>query len=465
MDLPRKLSELIGADAVLTASADIAPYLADHRGLYRGSAAAVVLPRTTQQVSRVVAFCNEARISVVPQGGNTGYVGGATPMDPDAIVLALGRMNRIRQVDASNFALIAEAGCTLAAVQAAANEAECLFPLSLGSEGSCQIGGNLATNAGGTAVLRYGMMRELAFGLEAVLADGSVISQLSPLAKDNTGYNLSNLLIGSEGTLGVITAACLKLFPRPRSTATAWVAIPSPAAGLELLSRLRAASDGRLSTLELVPHVALELVLKHIGGVRDPGVAASPWYLLVELTGSNTQDLGEVLAQTLAEASDDRLVTDAALAGNEAQRENLWRVRESVPAAQRKAGGSLKHDISVPVASLPRFIEAGAALVAKLAPQGFLVAYGHAGDGNLHFNVNQREGADSGDFASCEAPLKRAIHDLVAQSGGSFSAEHGIGKLKVDELRRYAQPAELAAMHRIKQALDPHGILNPGKVL
>jgi FAD/FMN-containing dehydrogenase len=465
MDLPRKLSELIGTDAVLTAPADLAPYLTDHRRLYRGDAAAVVLPRTTEQVARIVAFCNSSRIGVVPHGGNTGYVGGATPLDPAVIVLALGRMNRIRTVDAANFALVAEAGCTLSAVQDAALDADRLFPMSLGSEGSCQIGGNLATNAGGTAVLRYGMMRDLTYGLEAVLADGSVISQLSPLAKDNTGYDLTRLLIGSEGTLGVITAASLKLFPRPRATATAWVAIPSPTAALELLARLRTAGDGRLTTLELVPDVALALVLKHIGAARDPGLRASPWYMLVELTGSGEQDLDALLTQSLAAAADAGLVRDAVISASDAQRENFWRLREAVPEAQRKAGGSLKHDISVPVASVPRFIEAGAAIVAQVAPEGFLVAYGHVGDGNLHFNVNQRTGTDDVAFAESTAPLRRAVHDLVAQFGGSFSAEHGIGKLKVEELRRYAQPAELAAMHRIKQAFDPHGILNPGKVL
>jgi D-lactate dehydrogenase (cytochrome) len=368
-------------------------------------------------------------------------------------------------VDAANFALVAEAGCTLAAVQEAATAAERLFPLSLGSQGSCQIGGNLATNAGGTAVLRYGMMRELAFGLEAVLADGSVVSQLSPLRKDNTGYDLARLLIGSEGTLGVITAACLKLFPQPRSMATAWLAIPSPAAALELLARLRTASDDRLSTLELVPHAALGLVLQHIDAARDPGIAAAPWYLLVELTSSAGQDLDDLLTHQLESAAAAGLVLDAAIATSESQRANFWRLRESIPEAQRKAGGSLKHDISIPVASLQRFVDAGTAIVEQLVPEGFLVAYGHAGDGNLHFNVNQRAGTDSKAFAQREAPLKRAIHDLVAQFGGSFSAEHGIGRLKVEELRRYAQPAELAAMHRIKQALDPHGILNPGKVL
>ena len=466
MQLPRKLSELIGGDAVLTAPADLAPYLTDHRNLYRGAAAAVVLPRSTEQVSRLLAYCNSERIAVVPQGGNTSYCGGATPDASGAsIVLALGRMNRIRSVDAANFALIAEAGCTLAAVQESASQAGRMFPLSLGSEGSCQIGGNLATNAGGTAVLRYGMTRELTLGLEAVLADGSVISQLAPLRKDNTGYDLKSLLIGSEGTLGVITAASLKLFPKPSATATAWIGIPSPAAAIELLGRLRAASDDRLTTLELVPDVALALVLEHIDAARDPAIAVSPWYLLVEWTSSSAQDLEKPLTEALASAADAGLITDAAIAASGLQREEFWRLRESVPEAQRKAGGSLKHDISVPVASLPRFVEEGSALVAQLAPEGYLVAYGHAGDGNLHFNVNQRAGTDRAAFLAREAPLKRAVHDLVAKFQGSFSAEHGIGQLKVEELRRYAQPAELAAMHRIKQALDPHHIMNPGKVL
>jgi FAD/FMN-containing dehydrogenase len=466
LDIPGSLAELVGADAVLTAPEAVAPFLTDHRGLYRGRAAAVVLPRETAQVARLVAWCNAHRVPVVPQGGNTGYCGGATPdASGRAIVLAMGRMNRIRAVDAANFALTAEAGCTLASVQEAAAAADRLFPLSLGSEGTCQIGGNIATNAGGTAVLRYGPMRELVMGIEAVLPDGSVVSQLSPLRKDNTGYDIRQLLVGSEGTLAVVTAATLKLFPRPRELATAWVAVPSPAAALALLARLRQDSGDALSTLELVPQVALQLVLKHVPATRDPGVAESPWYLLVELASSGRTGVQELLQSTLADAAEAGLVTDATLAASQAQRDNLWRLRESVPEAQRRAGGSIKHDISVPVASLPDFIDEGAALCARLAPEGYLVAYGHAGDGNLHFNLNQREGTSRQAFFAREAALHRAVHDLVAKYGGSFSAEHGIGALKVEELRRYAPPAELAAMHRIKQALDPHGIMNPGKVL
>ena len=467
MNLPGSLAELVGPEGVLTDPARQAPYLTDHRGLFHGRAAAVVLPRETAQVASLLAFCHANRVPVVPQGGNTGYCGGATPdASGRAVVVAMARMNRIRSVDAANFALVAEAGCTLQAVQAAAEAADRLFPLSLGSEGSCQIGGNVATNAGGTAVLRYGSMRELVLGIEAVLPDGSVLAQLSPLRKDNTGYDLRQLLIGSEGTLGVITAASLKLFPLPRERATAWVATPSPATALTLLARLRDASGDALSTLELVPHVALQLVLQHVPAARDPGVAASPWYLLVELGSSSSGiDLGAVLERALATAAEEGLVTDATLAASASQREDLWRLRESVPEAQRRAGGSIKHDISVPVASLPAFIEQGAALCERLAPEGYLIAYGHAGDGNLHFNLNQREGAAREAFLAREAPLRRAVHDLVAAFGGSFSAEHGIGALKVEELRRYAAPAELAAMHRIKHALDPHGIMNPGKVL
>jgi FAD/FMN-containing dehydrogenase len=414
----------------------------------------------------LLAFCNSHRIAVVPQGGNTGYCGGATPdASGREVLLSLRRMRRIRSVSPDDFALVAEAGCTLAEVQDAAEDAGRYFPLSLGSEGTCQIGGNLATNAGGTAVLRYGMMRDLALGIEAVLADGSVISQLSPLRKDNTGYDLKSLLVGSEGTLGVITAACLKLYPAVRARATAWVCVDSPDHALSLLGMLRGQSADRLATCELVPQAALDLVLQHIPAARDPGTVRAPWHLLVELASSADEDLDAALERMLANALDQQLALDATLASSVAQREDFWRLRESVPAAQRVAGASLKHDISVPVASIPAFIERGTALVEKAIPEGFLVAYGHIGDGNLHFNVNLRAGADLAAFLAREAPLKRAVHDLVASMGGSFSAEHGIGQLKVAELERYAPPAELAAMRRIKQALDPNGILNPGKVL
>ena len=466
MDPTTRLQQLLGSEGIRTAPGDLEPLLTDHRHLFHGRAIALALPDSTDAVSRLLSFCNTQRIAVVPQGGNTGYCGGATPDEHgSALLVSLRRMRRIREVSPQDFALVAEAGCTLAEVQAAAEGAGRYFPLSLGSEGTCQIGGNLATNAGGTAVLRYGMMRDLTLGIEVVLADGSVISQLSPLRKDNTGFDLKSLLIGSEGTLGIITAACLKLYPAVRARATAWVSVATPDHALSLLGLLRERSADRLVTCELVPRAALDLVLRHIASARDPGTVHAPWHLLVELASSGDDDLDAVMERVLAEALEQDLALDATLAGSGAQREDFWRLRESVPAAQRAAGASLKHDISVPVASIPAFIERGTALVEQLIPEGFLVAYGHIGDGNLHFNVNQSAGADTAAFLAREAPLKRAVHDLVASMNGSFSAEHGIGQLKVAELERYAPPAELSAMRRIKQALDPNGILNPGKVL
>jgi FAD/FMN-containing dehydrogenase len=466
MDVRGRLVKLLGADSLLFRPDEQARYLTDHRRLYTGNAFAVALPRSVEDVSRLLAWCNDAGVAVVPQGGNTGYCGGATPdASGTQLVLSLERLAQVRSVDSAGDSLVAEAGCVLSRVQEAARAADRLFPLSLGSEGSCQIGGNLATNAGGTAVLRYGMMRSLTLGLEVVLADGSVLSNLGGLRKDNTGYDLTGLFVGSEGTLGVITAACLRLYPMPRRTSCCWLAIRDPDAAVELLTRVRAAAGDTVSTCELVPHVALQLVLEHIPAARDPGVKRAGWYLLLELTSTGTTEFDSLLQEQLAAAMDAGLVQDAALAQSEQQREDFWRLRESVPEAQRHSGASLKHDVAVPVAAVPELIARGGHLVTDLAPEGFLVAYGHVGDGNLHFNVNQRVGADRAAFLEREGPLKRAVHDLVARLGGSFSAEHGIGQLKVAELERYAQPAELAAMRAIKRALDPRGILNPGKVL
>jgi FAD/FMN-containing dehydrogenase len=450
----------------LTGSAETASALVDHRKLYQGRAVAVVLPRPVEEVSRVVAWSNENRVGVVPQGGNTGYCGGATPDESGRqLVLSLRRLNRIRVVDPENFSMTAEAGCVLAKVQQAADEVERFFPLSLGSEGSCQIGGNLATNAGGLNVVRYGMTRDLVLGIEAVMPDGEILSNLKSLRKDNTGYNLKSLLIGSEGTLGVITAATLKLWPRMRSSATAFIAISKPEDAIALLGRLRATSGESLSSFELIPRIAIELTTRYIDGVTDPFPSAYSWYLLCELTSAANEPLTELLQQILAEACEQGLLLDAALATSERVRAAFWRLRETVPEAQRHAGPSLKHDVSVPVASLPEFICEASSWVSRHVPDGVLVCYGHAGDGNLHFNVNRAPNAATEPFMAREAHIKRAIHDLVARYQGSFSAEHGIGRLKREELQRYASPAALRVMRAIKQALDPNGIMNPGKLL
>ncbi|HEY3730572.1 MAG TPA: FAD-binding oxidoreductase [Steroidobacteraceae bacterium] len=461
-----QLRSLLGAEAVLTGPADTDSYLVDERALYRGQALAVVLPHEVVQVADLLAWCNQRRIGVVPQGGNTSYCGGATPDESGRqLLLSLTRLKRVRSVDAENFSLIAEAGCVLASVQQAAADADRFFPLSLGSEGSCRIGGNLATNAGGLNVVRYGMTRDLVLGIEAVLPDGSVFDGLKSLRKDNTGYDLRSLLIGSEGTLGVITAASLKLWPRMRSSATAFIGVSTPHAALRLLGLLRTTAGERLSSFELIPRIAIELTTRYISGVSDPLSAAYPWYILCELTSSADEPLSELLQHTLADAADQRVLADAAIATSERVRAAFWRLRETVPEAQRHAGASIKHDISVPVAALPRFIDQASRWVASHVRDGVLVCYGHAGDGNLHFNLSCLDPARKDSFLAQEPSIRRAIHDLVARFEGSFSAEHGIGQLKRDELQRYTSPVALEAMRAIKRALDPNGIMNPGKLL
>ncbi len=465
--MPPPFSDILGADGWLTQPSAVEPYLVDHRRLYRGSALGIALPRSVEQISRLLGVCNEHRIGVVPHGGNTSYCGGATPDESGSqLVLSLRRLNRIRSLDPLNYSLIAEAGCVLADVQARADEAERFFPLSLGSEGSCQIGGNLSTNAGGTSVLRYGMMRDLVLGLEVVLADGRVLSHLTALRKDNTGYDVKSLFLGAEGTLGVITAASLKLFPRIRTSATALVAVPDVRAAVTLLARLRETSGDRVSSFELLPRIAIELTTRHIPGVSDPLDRAYSWYVLCELTSSRSADsLDTLLQEALSAALEEGIVLDAALASSERERNSMWRMRETIPEAQRLDGGSLKHDISVPVASLPQFVARASQWVQQNVPDGRLVAYGHVGDGNLHFNLNQAPGAARGTFLSRGPQIERAIHDMVRELGGSFSAEHGIGRLKVGELERYSSPVEMDLMRALKHALDPNGILNPGKVL
>jgi FAD/FMN-containing dehydrogenase len=462
-----ELKALLGDGAWLDSRDDLSAFTVDFRRLYRGATPLVLMPRSVDQVARILSICNRDRVGVVPHGGNTSYCGGATPDESGSqIVLSMRRLNRVRQLDAANYSMIVEAGCTLAETQAAARAADRLFPLSLGSQGTAQIGGNLSTNAGGTAVLRYGMMRDLVLGLEVVMADGRLMSGLKSLRKDNTGYDLKSLFIGAEGTLGVITAACLKLFPLPGDTATALAGIDSPHQALDLLGQLRSAAGDALTAFELMPHIAVELTVKHIAGVANPLDQDAAWYLLIELSSPNPrQQLAVLLSDALQDAVGRGSVKDAALASSLAQSQAMWKLRESVPEAQRHHGASLKHDVSVPVSRIPELIERGSELVSRLVPQGDVVSYGHMGDGNLHFNVSQKPGASSAEFLARAQPLESAMFDLVESLGGSISAEHGIGRLKAAEFAVRADPVELAAMRALKLALDPNGILNPGKVL
>ena len=466
-ELNARLRAIVGAANVLEAEADMAPFLSDWRGRYHGRARAVVRPSDTAEVAAVVAACAQAGVAMVPQGGNTGLCGGATPLaDGAAVVISLVRLTRIRALDADNDTLTVEAGCTLAAVQEAAQAAGRLFPLSLASEGSCRIGGNLSTNAGGVQVLRYGNTRDLVLGLEVVLPDGRVWEGLRGLRKDNTGYDLKQLFIGAEGTLGIVTAAVLKLFPAIRSRATAWVAVPDPRAAVRLLGMLRAACGDRVSAFEIVGRAALGLVLRHIPGARDPLAGAPAWTVLVELSDPALDaPLDDQLQAVLGEALAQGLAGDAAVAASGAQAQALWALREDISEAQRIEGVSIKHDVSVPVSRIPEFLErAGAALAARW-PDVRVVAFGHIGDGNLHYNLSKPAADDNAAFIARTAEVNRVVHDLVCELGGSISAEHGLGQLKREEVLRYKPALEMELMRRVKQAFDPAGLMNPGKVL
>ncbi|MFO1394869.1 MAG: FAD-binding oxidoreductase [Steroidobacteraceae bacterium] len=462
-----RIRRALGPAGVVEDPSAVEPYLVDFRRLYRGNAALVARPASTAEVSEVLAICSEHRVGVVPHGGNTGYCGGATPSDAgDEIVLSLARLNRVRDVDPANRSITVEAGCLLADVQSAASAAGLYFPLALGSEGSCQIGGNLSTNAGGLNAVRYGVARDLALGLEVVLADGRVLDGLTSLRKDNTGYDLRDLFIGAEGTLGVITAASLKLFPAPRSVETAFVAVAGPAAAVDLLGRLRDASGDAVSSFEYLPRIAVEFTTRHVPGVADPLGRPYDCYVLCELESARADaGLRDVLERVLTAAIEDGLVLDAALAESIAQREAMWKLRESVPEGQRGEGASIKHDVSVPIASLPVFMHEAADAVAAIAPTARLVAYGHVGDGNLHFNVSEPQGGDRATFLASEPEIHAAVHEVVRRHRGSISAEHGIGRLKRHALALHEGPVAMDVMLAIKQALDPLGIMNPGKVL
>jgi FAD/FMN-containing dehydrogenase len=461
-----RLAAVVGARHVLADPADTAPYLAEPRGLYAGAARAVVRPATTEEVAAVVQLAREAGVPIVPQGGNTGLVGGQTPdASGRELVLSTARLDRIREVDLDTATMICEAGVTLKRAQEAAAAAGRLFPLSLAAEGTATIGGNLATNAGGTQVVAYGTARDLVLGLEVVLADGRIWRGLRKLRKDNTGYDLRHLFIGAEGTLGIITAAVLKLYPAPRAVETAWVGVASPEAALKLFGLARGLGGGAVTTFEVMAGICLDFVLAHIPGSRAPLAGGHPWHVLLEVSSPGATDLRGALEHLLAEAHDEGLVADAVIADSLSARAALWRLRETIPEAQKHEGGSIKHDVSLPLKAVPAFLAEAPAEVERVVPGARVVPFGHLGDGNIHFNVSQPPGADTAAFLARWEEMNAAVHAVVARHGGSISAEHGIGRLKRGLLPAVKDPVELDLMRTIKRALDPDGLLNPGKVL
>lgn len=465
-DLIDQLVSIVDAGNVLTEANDTYPYLGDWRGRYRGAARCVVRPGSTGEVSAIVRACGEAGVAMVPQGGNTGHCGGCIPDNSgEAVLISLSRMNAIRAIDPANNTMTVEAGCVLQTLQEAAFEANRLFPLSLAAEGSCQIGGNLSTNAGGVQVLRYGNTRELTFGLEVVLPSGEVWNGLRGLRKDNTGYDLKQLFIGAEGTLGIITAAVVKLFPLPQAVATAWLAIDSPHVAVRLLSDLQFAFGATLTACELVSDVSLGMVIKHIPGAQSP-LSASPWYLLIELSGAGEEGaLRAALEGFLESSMEHGAIRDAVLAQSGEQAKRLWALREDISEAQKIEGVSIKHDISVPVSRIGEFVERADAALKLSYPGIRIVAFGHLGDGNLHYNQSKPEASENASFIASQPQVNKIVHDIVHELGGSISAEHGIGQLKREELLRYKSPVEMEMMRAVKRAFDPQGLMNPGKVL
>jgi FAD/FMN-containing dehydrogenase len=459
-----RLKAVVGPKGFSEDPTEIAPHLAEWRGRYRGTTPLLLKPQSTAEVSAILSICNETRTAIVPQGGNTGLVGGQIPVGGE-LLLGIERMNRIRRIDSDDMSAVVDAGVVLAQLQNAAEQAQVYFPLSLASEGSAMIGGNISTNAGGVNVLRYGSMRQLVLGLEVVLADGRVLDLLRTLRKDNTGYDLKQLFIGAEGTLGVITAAALKLFAKPRARETALVAIRDPRAAIALLRRLEDATGGLVSAFELMPRLGIDLVLTHIPGTGDPLNKSSPWYVLAEVTSGDAFPLRTVVEETIAAAIEAGLATDAALAANETRRAALWRLRESFSEAQKREGASIKHDVSVPVHAIPDFLARGCAAVEAAVPGVRAVPFGHLGDGNIHFNFSAPERGDAAAFLARWEEVSRIIHDLAHDFGGSISAEHGLGIMKRDEIVRYKSVAEIDVMRALKRTLDPNNILNPGKVV
>ena len=466
-ELMDRFAAIVGEAYAIRDAQAMQPYLVELRDRYRGKAALVLRPGSTAEVSNILALANATRTPIVPQGGNTGLVGGQVPYEGgNEIVVSLSRLNRIRDVDPRGNAMTVEAGVVLANAQAAAAAADRLFPLSLGAEGSCQVGGNLSTNAGGTGVLAYGNARALVLGLEVVLADGRVWDGLRSLRKDNTGYDLKDLFIGSEGTLGLITAAVLKLFPKPKEYATVVAGLTGVDRIAQLFELAAQAGDRSLTAFEIVPRMGIDFVLRHGAQVRDPMSETHAWYALMELSGHGAAGEAAATMQGILErALERRIIEDAAIAASLQQRDEFWRLREQLAEVQHHEGGSIKHDVSVPIAAIPKFIAEADRIVERMIPGARPLAFGHYGDGNIHYNVSQPVGADKAAFLSRWEALNEAVHGLVAGLGGTISAEHGIGRMKREMLPRFKSEVEMDLMRRLKAALDPNGILNPGKVL
>jgi FAD/FMN-containing dehydrogenase len=462
-----RFATIVGEPHALRDASDTEPYLTERRGLFAGISPLVLRPGSVDEVSRIMKLATETRTPIVPQGGNTGLVGAQLPdRSGGQVVLSLSRLNRIREIDALSNTVTAEAGVVLETLHAAVDAADRLFPLSLGSQGSCEIGGNLSSNAGGTGVLAYGNARELCLGVEVVLPTGEVFDDLRKLKKDNTGYDLKNLFVGAEGTLGVITAAVLKLFPKPKGREVAWVGLASPQAALDLVGRATEQAGSSLTAFELMSQMVVGFAVQHITDTRAQLEGDWPWHVLIEISsGRSAKDARTLMEEVLITALEDEIAGDAVIASSLAQGHAFWRLRESLSDSQRPEGASIKHDISVPVALIPLFIERGAKLVEAVCPGARIACFGHMGDGNLHYNISQPVGMEAEAFLALYPPMNKAVHGLVREMNGSISAEHGIGQMKRAELIATSQPIAIDMMRRVKAAFDPAGIMNPGKVI
>ncbi|MBV1695353.1 MAG: FAD-binding oxidoreductase [Hyphomicrobiales bacterium] len=463
----QRLKEIVGPAGVIEGESDVAPYCVSWRDDWKGRVPIVLRPKSTEEVAAIVRVCAETRTAIVPQGGNTGLTGASQPHDTmSEVIVSTQRMNRILDIDLANDTMTVEAGVVLKEIQDAADRADRFFPLSLGAEGSCRIGGNISTNAGGVQVLRYGNTRALVLGLEVVLADGRVWNGLRALRKDNTGYDLKQLFIAGEGTLGIITKAVLRLFPKPTARETAWIAVDDPAKGVALLAFMKGRLGDQISAFELICRQIVDLLLSGVPGHEDPMREVHPWYVLMDVSAQGAPgSLHEPLSEALAEAMEQGLVRDALIAGSSAQAARLWRMREDMAQAQQSAGGSIGHDISVPASKIPEFIQRADAAVEAAYPGVRHCAFGHVGDGNMHYNPIRPLNWDGARFKAERPKINRIVHDIVISLGGSISAEHGIGRLRLAENLHYKSEVELDMMRAVKRAFDPHNILNPGKTI